>query len=190
VPGAFMSMVGHDHLQTIVNERKITDTAEILNELHKRVLFTLNRDISKRDSKDGMDMAILSIDQSKSEVQFSGAVRPLYYFNSAGFHEIKGDRWSIGGIKEIDEQPFSSTIIRMKEPTVFYLFSDGFADQFGGKKEKKIMTKRFKELLASIQDKSMNEQKIFLENFLEQWKAGREQTDDVMVIGLRLKGTW
>src|ERR1035437_2200499 len=159
VPGAFMSMVGYNHLKRMVNEQKITDTSQILDELHKQVLHSLNRDISKRDSKDGMDMAIVSIDKQKREVQFSGAVRPLYYFDSSGFHEVKGERYSIAGVKEIGSAPYASTTISVAEPTNFYLFSDGFADQFGGKDGKKLMSKYFRKLLTSIQGKTMQEQK-------------------------------
>jgi len=186
VPGAFMSMIGHDMLQNIIDERKITDTSKILDELHKQVLMALNRDITKRDSKDGMDAAILSIDIAKREVQFSGAVRPLYYFDSAGFHEVKGDRYSIAGIKEIGSAPFASATVTVTEPTTFYIFSDGFADQFGGAEGKKLMVKRFRELLVSIQDRTMQEQKNYLDTFIQEWKAGREQMDDVMVIGIKI----
>ena len=186
VPGAFMSMVGYNHLKRMVNEQKITDTSQILDELHKQVLHSLNRDISKRDSKDGMDMAIVSIDKQKREVQFSGAVRPLYYFDSSGFHEVKGERYSIAGVKEIGSAPYASTTISVAEPTNFYLFSDGFADQFGGKDGKKLMSKYFRKLLTSIQGKTMQEQKNQLEKFIVEWKAGREQMDDIMVIGIKI----
>lgn len=186
VPGAVMSMVGHNHLKRIVSEHGITDTSKILDELHLQVLLSLNRDISNRDSKDGMDVAIVSIDKQKREVQFSGAVRPLYYFDKAGFHEIKGERYSIAGVKEIGSTPYASVTIAVTESTTFYLFSDGFADQFGGKDGKKLMSKNFRELLASIQNKSMSGQKTFLENFVEEWKSGREQMDDIMVIGIKI----
>ncbi len=186
VPGAFMSMVGYNHLKRMVHEQGLTDTSKILDELHKQVLHSMNRDIAKRDSKDGMDVAIVSIDKERRELQFSGAVRPLYYFDSMGFHEVKGERYSIAGIKEIGSDSYVSTTIMVMQPTAFYIFSDGFTDQFGGKDGKKIMSKNFKELLNSIQSKSMNEQRIFLDNFIEEWKSGREQIDDIMVIGIRL----
>ena len=186
VPGAVMSMVGHNHLKKIVYEQKTIDTSKILDELHKQVLHSLNRDITKRDSKDGMDVAIVSIDKQKREVQFSGAVRPLYYFVNGNFNEVKGERYSIAGVKEIGSAPYASTTISVTEPTTFYLFSDGFADQFGGKDGKKLMSKHFRELLSSIQNKSMSEQKTFLDNFIEDWKSGREQMDDVMVIGIKI----
>ena len=186
VPGAFMSMVGYNHLKRIVVENGIADTSKILDELHKQVLHSMNRDITRRDSKDGMDVSIVSIDKKKRELQFSGAVRPLYYFDSAGFHEVKGERYSIAGVKEIGSAPYASTTITVTEPTTFYLFSDGFADQFGGKDGKKLMSKNFRELLTSIQNKSMSEQKAFLDKFIEDWKSGREQMDDVMVIGIKI----
>ena len=186
VPGAVMSMVGHNHLKRIVSEQGITDTSQILDELHKQVLLSLNRDITKRDSKDGMDVSIVSIDKQKREVQFSGAVRPLYYFVNGSFNEVKGERYSIAGVKEIGSTPYASATITITEPTTFYLFSDGFADQFGGKDGKKLMSKNFRDLLSSIQKKSMSEQKTFLNNFIEEWKGGGEQMDDIMVIGIKL----
>ncbi len=186
VPGAFMSMVGYNHLKRIVNEQQITDTSKILDELHKEVLHSLNRDMSRRDSKDGMDVSIVSIDIKRKEVQFSGAVRPLYYYVNGNFNEVKGERYSIAGIKEIGSAPFAATVISVNEPATFYLFSDGFADQFGGKDGKKFMSKHFRELLGSIQNKTMKEQKVFLDSFFEEWKAGREQMDDVMVIGIKI----
>lgn len=186
VPGAFMSMIGHDLLQKIIDEQKITDTSKILDELHKQVLYSLNRDITKRDSRDGMDVSIVSIDKQKHEIQFSGAVRPLYYFDNKGFHEVKGERYSIAGVKEIGSAPYASVNISVSEPASFYLFSDGFADQFGGKEGKKFMTKRFRELLASIQNKAMQEQKIFLDNFIEEWKGEKKQMDDITVIGIKI----
>jgi len=178
-------MVGHNHLKRIVSEQGITDTSKILDELHKQVLLSLNRDISKRDSKDGMDAAIISIDKQKKEVQFSGAVRPLYYFDSAGFHEVKGERFSIAGVKEIVSAPYISSTITVNEPTTFYLFSDGFADQFSPN-NKKLMTGKFKEVLSVVQNKSMPEQKRHLDSFIENWKGSMEQTDDIMVIGIKL----
>ena len=133
-----------------------------------------------------MDAAIVSINKQKNEVQFSGAVRPLYYFVNGTFNEVKGERYSIAGVKEIGSVPYASTTIKVIEPTTFYLVSDGFADQFGGKDGKKLMSKNFRELLFSIQNKSMSEQKAFLDNFIEEWKSGREQMDDVMVIGIKI----
>lgn len=186
VPGAFMSMVGANHLKRIVREQGITDTSRILDELHKQVLLSLNRDITKRDSKDGMDVAIISIDKSKKEVQFSGAVRPLYYFVNGIFNEVKGERYSIAGVKEIGSDPYASTTIAVTEPTTFYLFSDGFADQFGEKEGKKLMSKNFRKLLASIQNKTMEGQKHFLEKFFDEWKGCQEQMDDVTIIGIRI----
>ncbi|MBI3501357.1 MAG: SpoIIE family protein phosphatase [Bacteroidetes bacterium] len=185
VPGAVMSMVGHNHLKRIVSEQGITDTSKILDELHKQVLLSLNRDITKRDSKDGMDAAIISINKQKSEVQFSGAVRPLYYFVNGNFNEVKGERYSIAGVKEIGSAPYASTTISISEPTTFYLFSDGFADQFSPT-EKKLMTKKFKEVLMSIQNKSMAEQKKYLNEYIENWRGSMEQTDDIMVIGIKI----
>jgi serine phosphatase RsbU (regulator of sigma subunit) len=185
VPGAFMSMIGNDMLHRIINEQKITDTAKILNLLHRDILTSLNQDAAKRTSYDGMDVSIICWDADKKEVQCSGAVRPVLYFTSQGLQELKCDRYSIGS----DAGPgfsYASHTIQLAGPATFYLFSDGYADQFGGNDGKKFMTKRFKELLGSIQQKSVQEQEAGLHQSLQQWKKDREQVDDVLVIGIRV----
>lgn len=182
VPGAFMSMIGNDFLNRIVNEIGITDTAKILDELHKNILQALHQDVNNRTARDGMDVAIICYDIEKKELQYSGALRPLYCFEQGRFRELKGDRSSIGA----DLPEFTSQVVQVRSPSAFYLFSDGYADQFGGSDGKKFMTKRFKELLTSLQDKSMAEQENGLDAALHQWKKDREQVDDVLVIGIRL----
>ncbi|MBI4931738.1 MAG: tetratricopeptide repeat protein [Bacteroidetes bacterium] len=185
VPGAFMSMIGNDFLHRIVNELQITDTAQMLNELHKNVLQAMNQGENNRTSYDGMDMVVLCYDPGKKEVQYSGAVRPIYYFDVSGFHEVKGDRYSIGGVAASSFE-FSSRKISVSHSTSFYLFSDGYADQFGGSDGKKFMAKRFKDLLLSMQNKKMEEQEKGLDEKLQVWKKEREQVDDVLVIGIRI----
>ncbi|MBI3502430.1 MAG: tetratricopeptide repeat protein [Bacteroidetes bacterium] len=182
VPGAFMSMIGNDLLHKIVNENKITDTAKILSELHKNILQALNQDIQNRTSFDGMDVSIICYDEEKKQIQFSGAIRPLYYFTSAGFQELKGDRNSVGA----EGAAFSSQQISLNGSSTFYLFSDGYVDQFGGKNGKKFMAKKFKDVLNSVQKKSMQEQEEILSKELFEWKNDRGQVDDVLVIGIRI----
>jgi serine phosphatase RsbU (regulator of sigma subunit)/tetratricopeptide (TPR) repeat protein len=186
VPGALMSMIGLNFLNQIVNERGIEDTGAILDELHRNVLSALNDNLEERDSKDGMDIALLRIDTAARVAQFSGAVRPLCYTDGNGLKVIKGDRYSIGGIKSLSDSPFTSTLLHLTSTTTFYLFSDGYADQFGGSSGKKFMMKKFQGLLEAVHHKPMNEQKKELDTAIEQWKGTLEQVDDILVIGARV----
>lgn len=185
VPGAFMSMIGNEMLHRIVNEQQITDTARILNLLHKDIVSALNQESSKRTTSDGMDIAIICYDETKKEIQYSGAVRPLYYFNSNGLQEVRGDRYSIG-YEAGNDFSFSSQNIPLSKGDTIYLFSDGYADQFGGNDGKKFMARRFKDLLISFQDKEITEHEPELNRSLQQWKKEREQVDDILVIGIRV----
>lgn len=185
VPGALMSMIGVTFLRQIVNEMNITDTAQILNKLHELVLNALNEDVSTRNSKDGMDIALLKIDLLNKKAQFTGAVRPLYIASKSGFEVIKGERFSIGGIKAMDES-FSSIEIDLKGGKSFYMFSDGYADQFGQASGKKFMVKKLQELLEKNSTLPMSEQHQNISGAFNNWKGTLEQTDDVLVVGIRV----
>lgn len=185
VPGALMSMIGVTFLRQIINELNVTDTSEILNRLHSLVLNTLNEDISTRNSKDGMDVALLKIDLLNKKAQFSGAVRPLYVSSKKGFEIIKGDRYSIGGIKSMEET-FSSVEIDLTGGKSFYMFSDGFADQFGQQNGKKFMVKNLQNLLAEVSALPMDEQLKRVSKVFADWKGSTEQTDDVLLVGIKV----
>ena len=133
-----------------------------------------------------MDMALLCIDKSTNTFSFSGAVRPLYYIDDEGIKTIKGGYYSIGGIKSLTEEPFETYSVKPKGKASFYLFSDGFADQFGGPKGKKFKTKKFQELLVALQDKKMEDQQVHMEFVFHEWMGTFEQVDDVCVIGIRV----
>jgi serine phosphatase RsbU (regulator of sigma subunit) len=185
VPGALMSMIGVTFLRQIINEMNITDTAEILNKLHLMVVAALNEDVSKRDSKDGMDVSLLKIDIVNKKAQFSGAVRPLYILGKDGLEIIKGDRFSIGGIKTMEET-FSSTSIDLNGGRSFYLFSDGFPDQFGQESGKKFMIKRLQKTIEESHKLPMDEQHKQFSDVFNKWKGTLDQTDDVLLIGIRV----
>jgi serine phosphatase RsbU (regulator of sigma subunit) len=186
VPGALMSMIGINFLNQIVNEKGITSPHEILAELHRKVLQALSSDGSNRSYIDGMDMGIVRINKKTRQMTFSGAVRPLYLFSAEGFSEIKGDKRSIGGIKEMQDVHFSSHQIASGTGDVFYIFSDGFADQFGEQTGKKFMSQRFRQLLSEIRELSMDQQQQKIESAFVSWKGSAEQIDDVLVIGVRM----
>lgn len=185
VPGAFMSMIGHNLLNQIISENGITAPDQILNALHHGVQAALKQGTNVVDTSDGMDVALCTIDTVKNELQFAGAYRPLYIVNKNKFERIEADKSPIGGSQLDAERKFTSHIIKIKKGDTIYMTSDGYADQFGGKKGKKFMVKRFHEMLLSIQDQSMIEQGKMLETTFETWKGGYQQIDDILVIGIK-----
>ncbi len=185
VPGALMSMIGSDKLEDAVCQS--THTSEILNQLNKGIKTTLRQSASDESTRDGMDIALCSINLEHLIVKYSGANRPLWIIRKGQtiLEEIKPTKKAIGGLTD-DSQQFETHEIKLHQGDTFYLSTDGFADTFSGKNGKKLMTKRFKEILLSIQDKTTKEQEKHLDNFIENWKAGTEQVDDILVIGVRL----
>ncbi len=185
VPGAFMSMIGAQVLNTIVLSKGVTDPAEILTLQHKYIRAALKQDTS--DNQDGMDMALCVIDKEKGILEFAGAKNPLIYITKDGeLHKIRGDRQSIGGFQYTEHVEFTKHEIVIDSPMWFYIFSDGYQDQFGGPERRKFMTRNFHELLHSIHKFPVDEQKRLLQETLEAWMAGYSQTDDILVIGFKL----
>lgn len=184
VPGAFMSMIGYNLLNEIV-ARKIYSPANILEALNNGVKNALKQETTR--NSDGMDISICRIRKKKRVVEFSAAMNPLYYCQNGEIFEIEGGLFSVGGDElELGIVSYPSATIKIDVPTTFYLFSDGFYDQFGGTEGHKFMSKRFKDLLHSIHHLSMREQHIELEKKFNQWMGWHEQVDDVLVIGFRL----
>jgi serine phosphatase RsbU (regulator of sigma subunit) len=184
VPGAFMSMIGNFHLSSIVIDQGITDPAEILSLLDKKVCIALRQESEEAVTKDGMEVSLCMIDHDKLEIHFVSAMRPLYIFRKGEFVEIKGNKFSIGGF--MPDKKFTSHTVQLDHGDTFYLTSDGYADQTGGDMGKKFMSRKLKELLASIQEHSMDDQKKILEEAFEKWKGNYEQVDDVMLIGVKM----
>jgi len=200
VPGAFMSMIGHDLLTQIIIERGITSPADILNHLEAGIRNALKQDSEHAEANDGMDIALVSLQLQKkntepettfAELEYAGAYRNLYLIrkNSKELDEVKADKYSIGGESLGEHKKFSNHTIPLHEGDVFYIFSDGYADQNGGSEDKKLKTKKFKEILIDIQKKSMKDQKNYLDNFITNWMGTTEQRDDILVIGVRVKKT-
>ncbi|MBL1233313.1 MAG: DUF4154 domain-containing protein [Flavobacteriales bacterium] len=195
VPGAMVSVICNNALKRSVNEFKLTTPGEILDRTRKIVVQEFEK--SEDDVKDGMDIALCSLKLSeKSEfsesyatLQYAGANNSLYIIskNTAGENElieIKPDKQPIGKVDS--PTPFTTHSISLKKGDTIYVFTDGYADQFGGEKGKKMMYKPFKNLLLSIQDKNMSEQKNILEKHFKEWKGGLEQVDDVCILGVRI----
>jgi ligand-binding sensor domain-containing protein/serine phosphatase RsbU (regulator of sigma subunit) len=185
VPGAFMSMIGSSLLNEIISKKGQHDAASVLKKLHQGVRKSLKQDRDSYESKDGMDLALVVIDTTTNTLQYSGAKRPMFHFNNEAFQEVKADKQSIGGLEMEDNYTFNNHTFDIKSGDTFYLFTDGYVDQFGGEREKKYSTKRFRETLAGIQHLPMKEQRVFLDNAIEEWKSGIEQIDDILVIGIR-----
>jgi serine phosphatase RsbU (regulator of sigma subunit) len=183
VPGAFMSMIGYNLLDSIT-ESGTTNPDKILNRLHNGVRQTLKQD--EGNNRDGMDISICSIDKRKRTIEFAGANNPLVYIQDDEVFVIKGDRYSIGGMQKEEERKFTSHSLQIDKPTCFYIFSDGYTDQFGGDKGRSLLLKNFKNLLLQIHKQPMKMQKQLLEEHFKNWRGKEDQIDDVVVIGFRL----
>jgi len=185
IPGAFMSMIGNSLLNEIVSKNGNPDPAEILKQLHEGVRRALKQDRDFYETKDGMDVALTVIDTAENTLWFSGAKRPLFYFNNGKLEEIKGDKQSIGGLEMKEQYRFTNRALNIKPGDTFYLFTDGYVDQFGGEKGKKFSSRRLRELLADVQHLPMPEQQQQLAVIMNNWQKEVEQVDDMLVIGIR-----
>lgn len=181
VPGALMSMIVHEKL--VYAMKKYNEPAQILKMINQKVKDSLKQHMSEGSSRDGCDIALCKI--TKDTLSYSGANRPLFvYYKNGEFAEIKATKTAIAGFTSYDQE-FEQTNIPIKDLTAVYLFSDGFADQFGGEKSKKITTKRFRELLGTFIHLPVKEQKDLLASFYEGWRGKLDQIDDVLVIGIK-----
>jgi serine phosphatase RsbU (regulator of sigma subunit) len=185
VPGAFMSMIGTDQLNQIIVENGITTPSEILSRLNKGIKHALKQTHDDAESKDGMDIAICAFDLVNGTVEYAGAQRPLWCVTNGELKEIKADDVSIGGTTSEDHR-FNNHVISYSKGDVFYLFSDGYVDQFGGDNGKKFMSRRFRELVLDIHSKPMSEQHTALMTNFNSWKKDIHQVDDVLVMGVKV----
>ncbi|MCH8330002.1 MAG: SpoIIE family protein phosphatase, partial [Bacteroidetes bacterium] len=217
VPGAFMSMINSALLNEAVNDHNITHPNEVLYDVRKGIVTSLKQTGEAGESKDGMDAALIKVDKKNNKLSFAGAHNPLWLIRTTSdpvidldgtqyepilevdkykLYEIKADKQPVG-FYTAEMTPFTHHEIDIKPNDMIYLFTDGYADQFGGPKGKKFMSKRFKELLMEIQDKSLEEQHDILDEKIEEWKAFPnpfedegdtfEQIDDILVIGVRFQ---
>jgi serine phosphatase RsbU (regulator of sigma subunit) len=189
VSGAMLTMIGENVLTQLVLENQLTDPAEILRDLHNSV-YTLLKQNENPNVKDGMEVAICVIDFAKQCLHFAGAKQPLVYFQRGEMHVIKGDKIPIGGklFKDEDERSFTTHFLEIDLPTQFYLYSDGYQDQIGGKEGRKFMSQNFKKVLAELHLKNFEEQKNILVETLKNWRGGYKQIDDITVLGFGMKG--
>ncbi|MBK6527118.1 MAG: SpoIIE family protein phosphatase [Crocinitomicaceae bacterium] len=182
VPGAFMSMIGSDRLNNIVNELRVVNPGRILSELSRAIKKSLKQDGEKGSTRDGMDAAICMIDLDKKTMLYAGANRPLWIVKDGSVEEVKANKVAVAGFTP-DDQVFDEHEIQLKEGLKFYMTSDGYADQFGGDKGKKYMVKNMKEFILQHCFEDYSLQRDQLEKELERWMGDHEQIDDVCVIG-------
>ncbi|MFI5150531.1 MAG: SpoIIE family protein phosphatase [Bacteroidia bacterium] len=182
VPGAMVSVVCSNALNRAVNEFRLSETGLILDKTRELVMETFEK--SGNEVTDGMDISLIRIGTGeKRTIQWSGANNALWYIQDKELTEVKADKQPVGKYSAI--KPFTTHNLELNGPVTFYLFSDGFADQFGPE-EKKLMKKKFRDIISSIQHLDMAAQHEYLHQFHEKWKGSMEQTDDVMVIGVRI----
>ncbi len=181
VPGAFMSMIGNTLLNKSVGEEDSVRPALILDEMKKEVIHSLQQ--GSNDSKDGMDIALCMVDHKNGILQYAGAFNPLYLVRNDELIIYKPNKMPVGIYPKMNEVTFVNHLIEIQKGDVFYIFSDGYADQFGGEDNRKFSSLRFRELLLSIHRLPMNEQRDALGLALDNWKRQFKQLDDILVIG-------
>jgi serine phosphatase RsbU (regulator of sigma subunit) len=187
VPGAFMSLIGVELLNELIDVHHHTQPAQILLGLHRGIRRILKTATS--NARDGMDLALVVLDTAARTLTFAGAKSPLVYVRGGELGTLKPDSLHLGGSSLTDELQFNQTTLPLPhEPGQFsfYLFSDGYQDQFGGGEVKKFMKKHFRELLFQVRELPMAEQGRLLTEWHEDWKGNVPQTDDMLVMGFRV----
>jgi len=194
VPGAFMSVIGASLLNEIVVERKITRPDLILNHLRDSVIKALNPEGSKEEANDGMDIMLCKFNFDTLKLEYAAANNPLWVIrkndsenpsSSYSIIEFKADKFPVGK-QHGNKNDFTLNQVEIKKGDLIYSFTDGYADQFGGPSGKKFKYKAFQELILSGANKSLEEQKLMLDNSIETWKGNLEQVDDILVVAVKI----
>jgi serine phosphatase RsbU (regulator of sigma subunit) len=185
VPGAFMSSLGISSLDEIITNNDNLKASAILNLLREKIKTSLHQTGKEGEATDGMDVAFCIFHKNGKKLEYSGAFNPLFIFRDGEFMEYRADRMPIG-IYYGEKESFTNYEIDILKGDTIYIFSDGFADQFGGPKGSKYMKYNLKKLLTEINSKSMDEQRFILENEFENWKGSANQIDDVTILGIRI----
>ncbi|TAF31675.1 MAG: response regulator [Cytophagales bacterium] len=183
VPGAFMSMLGSAYLGQIIDGKSISSPNLILQELNEAIKGALNQ--NETNNRDGMEVAICVIDREAQKLEFAGAKLPLIYIKDKELMVIKGDRTSIGGSRNVGE--FTKHVVELdpQNPMPFYIFSDGYQDQFNSDMHAKFTAKRFKKLLLRVHKQPFEEQGLILNNIIQDWMRHSRQVDDILVLGFQ-----
>ncbi len=186
VPGAFMSMVGISILDHFVLERNQENTNDILGEMHKKIRQALKQNES--DNRDSIEIGLCMINFEQKTLAFAGAKLSLVYASNGLISQIKGNKYPIGGQHYGSERIFTEHGLDLVEmpKAVFYLYSDGYQDQFGGKFQRKFMSRNLRNMLLDISTKELAEQKEILENELATWQGNERQIDDILIMGFKI----
>lgn len=185
VPGALLSMLGISYLNEIIHTKELSETNTILNEMRDKIKLALHQSNQSREAKDGMDMALIAIDLSSKILKYSGANNPVYIIRDSELIELKADKMPIG-IQPREKPNFTNLEFQLQKDDCIYLFSDGYADQIDKESMKKFSLKNFQKLLLNISNWSMSEQRTELENVIDNWRNNEDQTDDMLVVGVRI----
>jgi serine phosphatase RsbU (regulator of sigma subunit) len=184
VPGAFMSMLGVSLLREIVNREYITHPGVVLNRLRKEVIRSLDQKGEHGEQKDGMDLALISVQPGTLACDYAGANNPLYLVRDGELTEYRADHMPISHYPRLDK--FTNHEIQLQKGDQLYLFSDGYADQFGGEKRKKFKYKNFARLLVETTSRPMREQHDILLKTIVAWQGEIEQIDDMVIVGIKI----
>lgn len=185
VPGAFMSIVGSNLLKDAVNNSDFYAPSEIMDKLNEGVASTLHVGLTEKQTKDGMDMTLCSFDFKKMELQFAAAFNPLYLVRNGQMIQYKADKFPVGAFVG-EKRKFANNSIQLQKGDMVYIFSDGYADQFGGPKGKKFMAGTFRNLLLEVSALTASEQRKKLDDTIEMWRGHLEQVDDILIIGIKI----
>lgn len=185
VPGAFMSTLGIASLDEIITNNTGLKANTILNLLREKIKTSLHQTGKQGEANDGMDVALCVLHKNKKTLEFSGAFNSMFIFRGGDFREYRADRMPIG-IYHGEKETFTNHVIRVQKGDVIYIFSDGFADQFGGPKGSKYMKYNLKRLLSEIHYMPMEDQRGILEKEFEAWQGSVNQIDDVTILGVRI----
>lgn len=186
VPGALISIINYNLLNKAVLEKNLSDPAEILNEVNNWLTQTLHQSFNEDTVKDGMDVTLLAINKKSKEILFAGAMNSIYVISGNQLNEYNGNKFPVGAFIEDKPQNFTSQKINIKANDTIYLYTDGFADQFGGPQGKKLKYKLLKEILISISSLPVTQQKERVAEAFMSWKGEYEQVDDVCLIGIQV----
>jgi serine phosphatase RsbU (regulator of sigma subunit) len=186
VPGAMISVIGYNFLNQIVKERKVYEPHKILDALDKEIREFFRKDSEDVTSDDGMDIAIARLNLKSKKMQFAGAYNPAIIIHQEEVIELAADRQALGSVKSGEKSPFTLKEFQLQKDDCVYLFSDGYADQFGGPQGRKFLKKRFRKLLTEIAPLSVEEQQKILENTFFDWMGSNHQVDDVIVMGVKI----
>ncbi|HEX8515031.1 MAG TPA: two-component regulator propeller domain-containing protein [Bacteroidia bacterium] len=186
VPGAFMSIVGHNILEQAFNESSSLTPSLLLDRLNKGVSEALNQTTEDTKLRDGMDIALCVINYKTMELQFAGAYNPLFIIRGGEFIEVKGDNIAIGSYIEAQQSTYTNHKIQLQKGDIIYVFTDGYIDQFGGPDGKKFKLTQFKTMLSSLSGVPLSQQAVIIEKSMEQWRGVLQQVDDILVIGVKI----